>query len=846
MYKLKVSYISYQSLIIEGVEVKSNEITKLNIPLQPSVTQIEDVVVTAEALKSTEASILKIQKNSGNIVDGMSAELITKNNSSDGTDVLKRMTGVTISDGKYAFIRGIGDRYNNTLLNGASLPSTDPEKKSFSYDIFPASLIENVLTAKTFTPDKPADFSGGLVQISTIEFPSKFLFDVSVSATYNTLSAGESFFTSPNGYDFLGFSDKSRNLPSLIDNTLIKKGNFSESDLENITGAFNNNWDVNSATASINSAYKINIGNKYGFGENIFGFIGSLSYSSQNNIKQIEKNFYDFSGSRYDYKGNTYAKSAELGALLNLSFKLGKSNKISFKNIYNKNGDDISTRYKGDYRYALQYRDITSINYIARSLLSNQIVGEHQISLLHGLNFDWNINYSQSKRDEPDSRRFIYARDIFEKSEPLRFQLDQSLATRYYGNLDDKIYGGTTDFTLKIWDDPSLPKIKFGYEYDKKKRSFNARTFGFKNIAGGDFQHEDSVLQGPISQIFTPENINKKFIQVIEITKLSDSYESDQNINSVYAMFDATAFNNLKIIAGARYEQSIQKLKSFDLQNHTIEVNNTYNDVLPSVNLTYLLNDKINIRGAFSTTLARPEFRELAPFSYFNFIDNELAQGNPDLKRTLIGNYDLRFETYPSGGELLAISFFYKKFDAPIEEVLFAAQNEPIRSFANAQTASNYGIELELRKNLNFISSALNNFSFIGNASLIKSKIKIENSGFQQTERALQGQAPYIFNLGLYYDDFENGLNASLAYNKVGERIKTVGSVELGNIIEKPIDLIDVSISKKLFSSFNIKLSVKDLLNQERTFIQKSPLGDKAAEVEKLGRNINLGFNYQL
>jgi len=847
-YTIKISFISYQPVTIENVIVKPGTDTRIDVALVPSSTELDEVVITAEALKNSEANVLKIQKNSSNIVDGVSAELIKKNNSSDGVDILKRMTGVTISEGKYAFIRGVGDRYNNTMLNGANLPSTDPEKKSFSYDIFPASLVENIITSKTFTPDKPADFSGGLVEIRTIEFPSKFIFDFSTSGAYNTNTTGKTFYSYKGGKtDFLGFDDGTRNMPGTISGTKLARGNYSDSALTAITKSFSNDWETSTKSSPLNGSFKLDIGNKIDIDENVFGYVVSLTYSNTNSILNLEKNFYDFSGARYNYKGYSYNNTVAWGGLLNISYKFDRTNKISFKNIYNQNADDITTLYSGDYRYADQFREITSLSYVSRSLLSNQLIGQHQFSsVFSGLNLDWNLSYAQSKRDEPDGRRYLYARSLEDPNEPLRFQLDQSLVTRYYGKLKDHNYSGNVDFNFQLFENPELPKLKVGYLFDKKDRDFSARTFGFKNIPGGNFAHEDSVLQGSVESIFNPENITTKFLQVIEITKPSDSYTSNQTINSGYAMFDATLLQKLKLVAGFRYENSNQTLTSINLQGDSINVDNLYDDLLPGINLTYLLNEWINVRAAYSITLARPEFRELAPFTYFDFINNELVEGNPELKRSLINNYDLRFELYPGAGELVALGFFYKRFRDPIEEVLQASANEPIRSFENAKLATNYGIEIELRKSLSFISTLFQNFSFVGNASLIHSKVELADNGFQQDNRPLQGQAPYVFNLGLYFDDFDLGINSSLVYNKVGERIARVGSKDLGNILEKPVDLIDFSISKTLMGNFSIKLAIKDLLNQDRVLIQQSPLGDKVSELEKTGRIISLGLSYKL
>lgn len=850
-YTLKISYISYKTLLVEKVNVNPNQTTTLNISLEPSSTELDEVVITAEALKNTESNILKIQKNSSNIVDGISAELIKKNNSSDGSDILKRMTGVTMSDGKYAFIRGVGDRYNNTLLNGANLPSTDPEKKSFSYDIFPASLVENIITAKTFTPDKPADFSGGLVQINTIEFPSKFTLELSNSSTYNSAITSKSFSSYNGGSkDFLGYDDGTRAYPSIITSTRVARGNYSDKELVEITSAFKNNWALNSFKAPVNNSFKLTLGDKYQFGEEVIGYVASFNYSNSYDYTKKQSSFYDFTGPRYNYEGENYSRNVVIGGMLNLSMKFGGTNKISLKNIFNQNADDEATVYKGDYRYSGQYREISSLKFVSRSVRSHQLLGEHFFNLFNGLNADWGLSYSRSDRNEPDGRRYVYARDLDESSENLRFILDQALTTRFYGYLTDNDYSLSTKFSLKLFENPNLPKLSFGIHANKKDRDFDARIFGFKNGARGNFVTEDSILQLPVNKIFQPENINETFINVVEVTKPADSYTSNQKVYAGYLMFDAMLFEQLRLVSGVRFEYSNQNLLSETITGEPVDVKTYYRDYLPSINLAYTLSQSLNIRLGYSKTLARPEFRETAPFTYFDFLANELVQGNTDLKRTLIDNYDLRFELFPAAGELLAASFFYKHFNNPIEQILIASSgNEPIRSFANALNAKNYGIEIELRKNLSFILDEFQNFSFVGNLTLINSKIKIDRSGnqsFQKSERPLQGQADYVFNLGLYFDDANLGLNTSLVYNKVGNKIAKVGVNDLGDIIEKPVDLIDFSISKKLFDSFTIKLTAKDLLNQDKRFIQQTNLGDRVSELNKCGRNFSIGLSYQL
>ena len=727
-YLIKFSFVSYQATTVQNVKVEAGKDTKLNIQLKPTSTEIKEVVVTAEALKSTEGAILNIQKNSMNIVDGLSAELISKNNSSDGTDVLKRMTGVTISEGKYAFVRGVGDRYNNTMLNGANLPSTDPEKKSFAYDLFPASLIENVLTSKTFIPSKPADFTGGLIEINTIEFPSKFIFDISASAGYNTHSTFKNVSTYNGGSkDFLGFDDGTRGMPSVIPDKKLDR-TFAPSELQSYGLAFKNNWQTSLSKAPINSSFKINLGNQLAVGDDILGYIASLTYSNSYELKELEQANYTYEGPRYQYQGNNSIASIAWGALFNLSYKAGRNHKISLKNVYNQNADNETTIYEGSYTSYLQHRKVTSLKYVSRSLYSTQLLGNHYFNLLNGINFEWNLSYAISKRDEPDARRYIYARDYFDENEPLRLLLDQSLFTRYFGNLSDNNYGSQFNFTIKPFENPNMPAFKLGYLLDIKDRAFNARIFGFRNIPGGNFLEEDKIIQQSIDKIFAPQNINPTFIEITEITQPTDSYSADQTINAAYIMMDFQPISNLKIVTGLRYENSIQKLDSKSRTGEPINVSSNYNDIFPSLNITYQPTDKINLKFAISRTLARPEFREIAPFTYFDFVSNELVMGNTKLKRSLISNYDIRFEFYPAPKELISISGFYKKFLDPIEQILISSSAlEPIRSYENAKKANNYGIEFEIRKELEFISPFLNNFALIGNLSLIKSKIELDD-----------------------------------------------------------------------------------------------------------------------
>lgn len=853
LYSMRISYISYQTILINNLQIDEGDMKTFNLTLEPVTTELSEVIVTADALKNTEANMLKVMKNSNGIVDIVSAELIKKNNSSDGSDILKRMSGITISEGKFAYIRGVGDRYNNTLLNGATVSSTEPEKKSFSYDILSASLIENIVTAKTFTPDQPAEFTGGLVQIKTVEFPERFFVDASTSTSFSPNSNLVSFNSYQGGsLDWLGLEDGSRSLPSIIGTVPVVAGNYpidTDKKLQEIGRSFSNNWVANSVKAPLNTNIKLSFGDRYYFNGSTLGYIGSLTYSNNYDNKEIERNLYDFEGPRILKSGINSTNNVTWGGLFNISLKLDDLNKLSFKNMYNQNTDNEITILEGEDFYSTQMRKTTSMRFISRSLFSTQLSGMHLIPILRGTKINWIADYSQALRDEPDARISAYQRDALEPDEPYRFLLDQSITYRFFSELKDNSSGFKVDFHNSPFASPQFLSFKYGLAIENKFRVFAARFFGFKNKPGGNFMLEDSILQQTPDKIFSPENINPTFIELIEITKPSDNYDSKQKIFGSFLMTEASLLKNIKLIAGVRYEFSNQILSSSTSTGTPVDVNSEYRDILPSVGITWLYNPDINIRFSYSKTLARPEFRELAPFTYYDFVASESVMGNPGLKRTMINNFDIRFEYFPSGNELIALSLYSKRFENPIEQVLIAAsQFNPIRSYANAKSAENYGIEFELRKNLSFVSDIFNHFSFVGNLSLINSNVQldiIDENSFQEKSRKMQGQADFVFNAGFYYDNSSLTFSASLVYNKVGEKIAKAGFAGLGDVIEKPRDQIDFSVSKDIFEFLNLKFVIKDLLAQDHIFIQKSPLGDKTFSRDLRTYNYSLTFSYK-
>lgn len=852
-YSLRFSYVSYRNIVIENVKVESGKNQVVDCPMLPTSIQLQEVVIQSDMIKASEGELLSIQRNSINLVDGMSSELIKKNNSSDGTDILKRMTGVTIADGKYAFIRGVSDRYNSTMLNGANLPGTDPEKKSVSYDLFPSALIENIITNKTASPDKRADFSGGLVQIKTIDFPSSLFYEFGAGSSYNSISNLKSGLTYDGGkYDFIGIDDGVRDLPSIVSGQHINNS-LSQSTIQEMGRAFPNNWDTKSTKTPLGSNFKFSLGNSIQAGEGTLGYIGSVSYSNSTEVKDYERNYYNYDGPWYNYSGKDYSTKVLWGGLLNLSYKISPEHKISFKNLYNQNTDNLVLSSAGEHYYVPEYRKATVLQFLERSLLSSQLVGEDVFSFLNQTILNWNINYSQSTRKEPDTRKYWYSKEIGSPDTDLRFAMNQATATRFYSDLKDDIYGLSFDLTLKPFEDPLMPSFKTGLMLDKKNRNYEPRTFGYDfNQRKTPIELRDSILKGDVNGIFAPENINPNFIYIVEVSNPPDKYTAEENVLGAYFMMNLNFFDIWNISGGVRYENSATELSYIDPNDYTksLVISPSYSDLLPSINSTIRFGGGFNVKGAYSKTLARPELRELAHSGYYDFLTDDYVYGNPNLIRTVIDNYDIRVEYYPTPLELYSLGFFYKNFDKPIEIIGTNASGKT-RTWKNADNAKTLGLEMEIRKNLSFLGDVLRPLSIVSNVSIMKSEVDLGQQSVAQAEleqkRALQGQAEYIINLGLYYDDYESGLISSLVYNKVGSKILSVGVDKSGDIIDKPRDIIDFMVSKKIFDNLTLKFAVKDILSQDQITIQKTFLqGDRTADLIKRATTFSFGFTYRI
>lgn len=862
-YELKISYVGYVTKKI-SLELEDNEIYKLDVMLEPEVTTTDTVLVEAQIKLNTDAGLLLQQKKSENISDAISSQQIKRTSDATGSEILKRVIGISVIQDKFVYVRGTSERYNNTQLNGAYLPSTEPDKKSFSFDIFPASLLENMIILKSNTPDQPGDFSGGLIKINTIDYPERFFYSFNINSSFTKGTTGNDFTSYKAGQNkFLfintGFDDGGRQLPSIIPSGYISSENYSPNDIQLFGRSFRNNWNQIKTDAHLNGGFQISTGNNISLFNNPLGLIAAFSYKNSFENKTFQKTELNESSETNDtiahYEGTLSEYSVMWGGIFNINYKIGNNHNLSLKNSITLTSEDNTEFSEGFYNPQLLDRKFYLTKFTERNLYSTQFSGEHFLNNFANLKVNWQFTYSESEREEPDFKRMMYQRDRGSE-DPYYAPIPRGSSTgnetvggRFFSSLSDITRGYSLDFEFpvksirlpfKLEEIFASSRLKFGGLLNSSERYYNARSFAPVLSISAPY----SVIYQPIDSIFRTENISPDLISYYELTGANDTYTAKQKLSAAYVMVDIL-YKRIRFIAGARLENYTQELHSYNLTGQPVEISLNNFDILPSLNLTYQINENLNIRGAYSQSVSRPELREIAPTTYIDWSTFITTVGNPDsLRRTLVRNYDLRFEYYPSAGEILSASFFYKKFDSPIEEAFLPRSgDEKLKSFFNAKSgAENYGVEIEIRKKLGFISKILSDFSMMANLTLIKSQVDLTQINTTATEktRSMQGQSPYMVNLGLFYENYILGTNINLLYNKIGDRISEVGLGGFADIYEKGRDIIDFVASQKLFKNFEIKLAVKDILNQPQIFEQE--INGKNNIVREYDNGINYSF----
>nr|WP_294876658.1 TonB-dependent receptor [uncultured Pedobacter sp.] len=821
-YTLIFQYVGYNGKEISDVEVTSGKNTIFDIILDEAGGQnLNEVVIQGSFKKESVNALYARQKNSAVISDGISSDMIKKSPDRSTGDVLKRVSGTTIQDNKFVIVRGLADRYNNASLDNSSLPSTEPNKKAFSFDIVPSGLIDNIVVNKTATPDLAADFAGGSIKIITKDVPDNNFFEVSLGSGYNTQSTFKEFFYGPRYTEnYFGFDGGFRQLP--VSKSFPKNTNATEALRGNEAATIKainqlpKVWKIGEHNAPLSQNHQLSLGRVKDFKNGgKFGAIVSLTYrNSESTRPEVQRDYYTY---HYSDRVNTF--SSNIGAMANFAYVQGK-NKISFKNLYNRILDDKFTYRTGTDDGRSSDLKYYAFDMVQKGIFKTSLDGDHQLTEKNKLS--WNLSFADITNNQPDQRKIGYLRNVGFRDDPSKPFLAANTAitkenNRFFSDLNEKLYGGAVNdqYSIKLFDKNATLKGGLGANY--RERDFGARLLGIT------LKNADQEIQAlPIEKLYSNSLINSGVYELSEITGNSDKYDANSLTSFAYLMLDQPITDKLRAVYGVRAEKFNLNLNSRGVDGSPIKVKQDYTDFLPSVNLTYALTEKANLRASYYRTLARPEFRELAPFDYYDYELLGNVSGNPDLKRTLIDNADLRYEVYPAAGQILSISAFYKHFNNAIEPSIYDQNSTPAFSYFNTPKINNYGIEIELRHSLAFIDeeSAFKNLMFYANGTIVKSKvINPTDQQYLTKERPMVGQSPYSVNAGLQYGALDNNLNFSLLYNRIGRRVVNAGGQRFGDVWEAPRNVIDFQTSYSFYKKkAQIKLNVNDLLNNQAVF----------------------------
>ena len=867
-YTLYINYVGYKTQKIDGVQAKDADQV---IALQPDEQQLKEVTVTAVERRNTDAAMIQVAKNSPVIVSNVSAQEISRTQDTNAGEVIRRVPGVSLIDDKFVMVRGLSQRYNNVWVNGGAVPSSEADSRAFSFDIIPSSQIDNLTIVKSPTAEYPADYSGGFIIVNTKEIPAGNSFNIAVGGNWNTSSAFQDFsYSKGSRTDFLGFDNGLRNLNGGIHADLNPQldangkpvGDYATSLLGN---GFNNDWLVKSKKPLGDLKLAASLNQRWMLGGRTLGMLAALNYTNEyRTYENMENNLYgiyDAANDKPNYLRHSvddqYNNNVRLGAMLNFTFLSEDGNhKYQFKNIFNQLATSRYTWRDGVSAQSNLERS-AEYYYRSRTTYNGQLTGKHTFT---SDALDWSIGYAYANRHLPDRRRFLIDDALESGVYALSTGNDIS---REWTQLDEHILSlGVNDkhhFKFGNFE----PDLQVGVYGEYRSREYQTRNFIYNwnvsaNNMPSDFRHSD------IPTLLSNEtNMGYDKLYLLEEKQMRNNYRGHNTLGAGYLAM-SLPFGKLGIHAGVRFEHNDMELISNSRDYEKSESSRHYktDDVFPSLNTTYKISNQHQVRLSYGRSINRPEFREVSPAVYYDFDLASNVQGNTELKNCYVDNLDLRYEWYPSRGELISLAVFYKHFDSPIEwTYTVAGGTDLIYSYKNAKSANNYGVELDIRKNLDFIG--LKDFSWSFNGALIKSKVQFEK-GAKEEDRPMQGQSPYLINTGIFYKNEPLKMDIALLYNRIGKRIIGVGRSEgstgddsnsrVPHSYEMPRNTIDLSLAKKFGDHLELKLNVRDLLAEKiyyKQFADVTYSDGSKKEVEEIarcykpGRNIGLQAIYK-
>ena len=851
-----VELIGYASKTITGVVVAAGETVTLDVALSTAAIEMDAIVVTAAAERGSSSALLGERRVAPVVSDAIGAEQISRSPDGDAAAALKRVPGLSVVDGRYAYVRGLGERYGATTLNGAPLASPMPDKKVIPLDVIPSGLLESIVTSKSFSPDQPGDHAGGLVQLRTRTFPTQQILSASVSGGWISNSS----FQEGLGYhggsrDFLGFDDGTRGLPDMIPrDRALSRSNFSPDELQSMGRAFNGEWGPTTRSLPPQGGMSISFGQDFDLSDDRrLGIVASGNYSSKYTVQSnlVERVFSQAGAAdpEVDYRGEVSERSVSLGGLVSATFQPRASDQLTLMTVYTRLTDDAARELEGYNIDSNTNQWNSRLQYLAQSLLNTQLRGEHALGFLGDTRLEWRGAYTRASRYEPGTREALY-REF--NGQYYWDDFIQSGSVFHQDMVDAGWSGGARlEVPFRLSDLPA--SASFGASTDRKDRAVYTRRFRFRPQSGGVVDSDARTLAP--NQLFTDAYIRPDGFEIQEATFRTDNYDGSNQVDAAFAMLEAEPIDRLRLSGGARLERTLQSATPKDLWNVGLapvegaELEAT--DVLPALNATLELTTSMNLRAGVSRTLARPQLRELAPFSFADYAGGYLVIGNPLLDRTRIQNYDLRWEWFAGPRAVVAVSGFYKRFRDPIE-VSVLPSTELLKTWVNADGAENRGVELEVRSDLGFASGSLAAVEVSGNLTLVTSEVTtgsridvyLPGTGATslsvvEKNRALQGQSPYVANLGLAWAP-QSGVSAGVLFNRFGRRIDAVGGQATPDVFEEARSQLDVVLEWPVTSGWKAKATLGRLMGNEVEFTQ----GGETLRSYELGRTVSFSLSW--
>lgn len=842
-YTLRSYYDLYEPARVENVVVVEGSCAHADVELGLETDTGEEVVIEVRAESGSSASQLRLRREAAATQDAVSSEEMARAPDASASDAARRVVGVSVRD-DYLYVRGLGGRYVVTTMNGVLLPSTDPDVPGVQLDAFPTALLESLTIRKTFTPEVQGDWAGGLMDITTQDFPSRFQVRAGITLGVNTLTSFQPFIGARTGtLDWLGFDDGTRALPSALP-AGHSVDDLPVADRDAVSRSFTNDWLLGTHTALPNMGLSLSLGDTLDVGGHLLGYRLMIGYRRAErpiaDLLQALRVEDDGMGGRRVVPRETLQQGGEqittqLSALATLTYELATGHRITFNGLFSQNSEDYVGRVTGRSETVGLDIDGYRSSWTQRTLLFGQLLGEHR-NLLGNATFDWQLNLSHGAREQPDMHDLLY---VVQPNGAYRFAAGPTSGARFWSSLDDLTAGGGGNLTIPA--DALTTRIGGLVRYTD--RGFDVRRLGWSSRPGSGA--EGALL--PPDQLFSPPALDS-YLRLREYTRPDDSYAAQQHAFAAYAMLDWHPIRELRFVGGARVEAFRQIVVSADplgaVQGDTPPPSTRRTDIDPMPALGVVIEPipDMFVRAGYAGTVARPQLRELAPFLFNDFVRRRTVSGNPDLHRTYIHNFDLRWEWFPSASEVLAVSGFVKLFESPIESTIIDDDGDV--TFRNIDGAENYGLELEGRFHLGHFLDTLDWISIGANVAIIQSQARLspeQRSVATSAQRPLAGQAPYAINVSLGFAPPGTNVSWFAYYNVFGPRLEDVGQNGLPDVYREPFHSVDLAVQWAPIPELSLRLTAQNVLFQRQELRQGDQvvLGINPGTVFSLGVSVS-------